>query len=144
VAGELKPNPMEPPPPPPVVTKEEYAKRLEEVAKKQIGELLERYRVAYEGRNFEGLRETFPTAGKQFSDQFKELKSLQYAFAGPPKYVQLDPEAGTGLVEAQVQQTAVTFLGKRPTVNLVARITVQKRGADNQWVIASINNTVKQ
>ncbi len=125
---ELVAPPPPPKPPPPDV-----------VAKKEIEELLERYRSAYEALNFEGIRRTFPAAPDALKDQFRQIKSLQYTFSGPPKYIQLDPYAGTALLEIGVTRVAeMKSGGGKPSANLTARINVNKRGADNDWIIMSV------
>jgi hypothetical protein len=117
---------------------------MNEVARTDIEELLERYRRAYEARSFTALQQAFPTVPKGIENQFKQIRSLKYTFTGAPKYVQLDAFGGTAIVEIGTQQTTETSMGsKRPSIDFVERIDIRKRGADNQWIIATVNRTQK-
>jgi len=125
--------PPKPPPPP----------AMADVARKEIEALLERYRTAYEARNFEALQRAYPSVQGAIRDQFKQIRSLKYSFMGAPKYVQLDAFGGTAVVELGTQQTTEMPTGKRPPIDWVERIDLQKRGADNQWVIVSVSRSQK-
>jgi hypothetical protein len=116
---------------------------MADIAKKDIGELLERYRSAYEARNFEGLQRAYPSVPGAIRDQFKQIRSLKYDFAGAPKFVQLDAFNGTAVVEIGSTQTAEMPTGKRPPITFVETIDLQKRGADGQWVINSVKRAQK-
>ena len=125
--------PPKPPPPP----------ALADVARKEIEELLERYRRAYEARSFAGVQHAFPTVHTAVRDQFKQIRSLKYEFAGAPKYVQLDAFNGTAVIEIGSTQTSDSSLGKRAPVSFIERMVLQKRGADNQWIIESVRKEPK-
>jgi serine/threonine protein kinase len=125
--------PPKPPPPP----------AMADLARKEIEGLLERYRSAYEARNFEGVQRAFPSVPPAIRDQFKQIKSLKYDFAGAPKYVQLDAFNGTAVVEIGSTQTTEMPTGKRPPITFVETIDLQKRGADGQWVINSVRRAQK-
>jgi hypothetical protein len=125
--------PPKPPPPP----------AMADIAKKEIEALLERYRSAYESRSFEGVQRAFPSVPGAIRDQFRQIKSLKYDFAGAPKYVQLDAFNGTAVVEIGSTQTAEMPTGKRPPITFVETIDLQKRGADGQWVINSVRRAPK-
>ncbi len=125
--------PPKPPPPP----------AMADIAKKEIDQLLERYRSAYEARNFEGVQRAFPNVQGAIRDQFKQIKSLKYDFTGAPKYVQLDAFNGTAVVEIGSTQTTEMPTGKRPPITFVETIDLQKRGADGQWVINSVRRAQK-
>ncbi len=129
-------EPIAPPKPPP-------RPAMADIAKKDIGELLERYRSAYEARNFEGLQRAYPSVPGAIRDQFKQIRSLKYDFAGAPKFVQLDAFNGTAVVEIGSTQTAEMPTGKRPPITFVETIDLQKRGADGQWVINSVKRAQK-
>jgi hypothetical protein len=130
--AELVAPPKPPPPPPPA-----------EVARKEIEELLERYRRAYEARNFEALQRAYPTVQGAIRDQFRQIRSLKLAFMGEPKFLQLDWFSGKALVELATQQTTEMSTGKRPPIDWIETIDIQKRGADNEWVIASVKRAQK-
>jgi hypothetical protein len=136
---ETKPTndgPVAPPPPPPPPA-------MAEIAKKDIEQLLERYRVAYEARNFDEVKRAFPNAPAAIREQFKQIKSMKYDYAGAPKYVQLDAFNGTAVIEIGSTQTTEMGMGKRPPINWVERMDLQKRGADNTWVINSVTRSQK-
>lgn len=117
---------------------------MNDVAKKEIEALLERYRVAYAARDFAGVQRAFPTAHNAIRDQFKSLKSLKYEFAGAPKYKQLDAFTGTAVIELGSSWTMEQSLGKKTEVDWVETIDLVKRGADNQWIINSVSRTRKE
>jgi predicted Ser/Thr protein kinase len=123
-------KPAEPPPAAPTLAPDV-------VAKKAIEDTLERYRAAYEAMDFVGVREVYPTAPSQVGQQFRQFAKLEYAFAGPPKYVELDPRGGTALVEMPTKTATVLKVGGAPKREYVTRFSLLKRGADDQWVIAS-------
>ena len=115
-----------------------------EVARKEIEELLERYRAAYAARNFEGVQRAFPTVHRAIEGQFKQLRSLTYVFHGAPKYVHLDAFAGTARIEiGSTMTTENSSGGKQAPRDWVEQIDLQKRGADNQWVISSMSRQQK-
>jgi hypothetical protein len=125
---DVLPGPPPPPPPPdPRV-----------LAKKQIDEVLERFRSAYEELNYPGIVQAFPNAPTAIREQFKQIKSLQYTFAGPPQQVELDPAAGTAVVDIAVSQNTQMKVGSnRPAVNLKYRVNLHKVDAE-RWVISAI------
>jgi Divergent InlB B-repeat domain len=125
--------PPKPPPPP----------AMADVARKEIEGLLERYRSAYEARNFEGVQRAYPNVPGAIRDQFKQIKSIKYDFSGAPKYVQLDAFNGTAVVEIGSTQTTEMPTGKRPPITFVETINLQKRGADGQWIINSVSRAQK-
>ena len=125
--------PPKPPPPP----------AMADIAKKDIEQLLERYRVAYEARNFAEVKRAYPNAPAAIGEQFKQIKSIKYDFAGAPKYVQLDAFNGTAVIEIGSTQTTEMGMGKRPPISFVERIDLQKRGADSTWVINSVTRERK-
>ena len=124
---ELPEPPPPPAPPPPEV-----------IAKKEIEEVLERYRSSYENLDYRGIQSAFPNAPAVIQNQFRQIKSLQYTFAGPPEYVKLDPYAGTAVVDLSIKQTSQMKVGSgRPSVDLKNRVNLHKAG-DNRWVISSV------
>jgi hypothetical protein len=127
-------GPIAPPPPPKPLPPDV-------VARKAIEDTLERYRVAYEDLNVVGMQRVFPSAADRFKAQFQAYKDMEYSFAGPPKYVQLDPLAGTAMVEIETKQTATPKVGSRRSNDSLLRFNLKKNGADDEWIITS--STVK-
>jgi hypothetical protein len=108
------------------------------LAKKEIEEVLERYRKSYENLDYQGILSAFPNAPGVIRDQFRQIKSLQYTFAGPPEYVKLDPYAGTAVIDLAIKQTAQMKVGSgRPSVDLKNRLNLHKAG-DSRWVITAV------
>jgi hypothetical protein len=107
-------------------------------AKKDIADLLERYRNAYQALDFEALQRTYPTVHPAIRDQFNQMRSLSFVFQGTPKYVQLDAFGGTAVVEITTTISSERKSGgKGSPLQWTERINLHKRGADNQWVINS-------
>jgi hypothetical protein len=130
------PGPVPPPKPPPPPS-------MNEVARKEIADLLERYRRAFEARSFEALQRTFPTAPTAYRDQWKNLKSLKYVFMGEPKFVHLDAFGGKAIIELATQQTGEQAIGKPRPLDWTETLDLQKRGADNEWVISTVRRTAR-
>jgi hypothetical protein len=117
--------------------------QMAEVVHKEIEELLERYRRAWESRDFEALQRVWPGAPAALRTQFGAIRGLKLTFMTTPKYVQLDWFAGRAVVEIATQQTTEGPTGRRPPIDWVEVIDVQKRGTDNEWFIVSITRTPK-
>jgi hypothetical protein len=127
-------KPVEPPPPPPPPS-------LEKLAKDAIEKALETYRESYVERDYAGIKVVYPTAPQTFVQQFRQYSKIDFTYGGPPKYVSLDPRAGSALVEVQT-----TFAGARTVGGADKRagamlFSFLKRGADDDWVI--VNTRVK-
>jgi hypothetical protein len=129
-----KEKPYEPPPPPP-------APPPEQIARDAIKAALEKYRVAYEEKDYSGIRVVYPTAPTVFQTQFRQYAKIEYTYGGEPKFVNLDVRGGAAIVEVPT-----TFAGTRPVGGAdkrggVTRFSFLKRGADDEWVI--VNTLVK-
>jgi hypothetical protein len=73
------------------------------IARDAIMQVLERYRMAYEQRNLDGLKQVYPTAPQNYINglryAFKDYKSLEYTFTADPEFLHVDPALGMATVK---------------------------------------------
>ena len=92
------PDAPRPPPPPPISP--------ETLAKKDILQVLEEFRKAYEGLDLKGIQRNYPSAPiARLKSGFDSYKSLKYAFEGPPEFVDVDPSRGVATAKVKVLLT---------------------------------------
>jgi hypothetical protein len=109
-AGPLTEDPLKPsspkeiveaprPAPPPPISPEV-------LAKKDILQVLEEYRKAYENLDLKGIQRNYPSAPiESLKRGFDSYKSLKYAFEGPPEFVDVDPSRGVATVKVKTLLT---------------------------------------
>jgi serine/threonine protein kinase len=119
-----------PPPPPPVAPEVE--------AKADIAKVLERYRLANEARDFNAVKQVWPSVHENVGAMWKDLSELQFKFAGEPK-IELQLPKGLALVEVATKITEIRGRDKRQR-QTIATIIMTKVNAANRWVITSVNH----
>ena len=106
----------------------------EAIAKEDIQTLLEAYRKAYESRDVERIKRVYPAApASNLSYFFKQVKSLEYKYTGPPEYVDLNPALGDATVKIGALVTPENKGPKSDPMKLANTFTL-KRQAGN-WTI---------
>jgi hypothetical protein len=76
------------------------------LAKKDILQVLEEYRKAYENLDLKGIQRNYPSAPiESLKRGFDSYKSLKYAFEGPPEFVDVDPSRGVATVKVKTLLT---------------------------------------
>jgi hypothetical protein len=119
-------------PPPPVRTPTE-------LATKEITTVLQAYREAHSRMDVDGMKRQFPSVDvPRFQQQFRDLKSLTYAFAGDPK-LELDLERGraTAVVDVKTENESKAGKKQKP-VESKATFLLQRVGITDQWHIELI------
>ena len=119
-------------PPPPVGTPTE-------LATKEITAVLHAYRDAHSRMDVSGMKKLFPSVDvPRFEQQFRDLKSLTYAFAGDPK-LELDLERGkaTAIVDVKTENESKAGKKQKP-VESKATFLLQRVGITAQWYIELI------
>ena len=127
----------------PVGSAEEPGKPVREVitreaaSRKLIDETLQRYLAAYGKLDYQDLRSVYPNAPPAVRAQLAQYESLDYSFAGPPKYVEFDPDAGSAQIELEFKQVFKPKVGGVPPPN-EGRVTFRLHRLHNDdWVIDS-------
>jgi tRNA A-37 threonylcarbamoyl transferase component Bud32 len=127
----------------PVGSAEEPGKPVREVitreaaSRKLIDETLQRYLAAYGKLDYQDLLTVYPTAPRVIRNQLAQYEALDYSFAGPPKYVTFDPDAGAALIELEFKQVFKPKVGGAPPPN-EGRVTFRLHRLHNDdWVIDS-------
>jgi hypothetical protein len=128
-----------PPEPPPPLSPAE----LEKLAKEDIQEVLEDYRLAYERRDFERMRRVYPNAPPQWRSTFNQFKSIQYTYTGAPRYVDLDAIGGSAVVEVGFSQMSQPKAGGGQKGGGTLRISLQKRGSEGDWIVTASTTIAK-
>jgi serine/threonine protein kinase len=106
----------------------------EAIAKEDIQTLLEAYRKAYESRDVERIKRVYPAApASNLSYFFKQVKSLEYKYTGPPEFVDLNPALGDATVKIGALVTPENKGPKSDPMKLANTFTL-KRQAGN-WSI---------
>jgi hypothetical protein len=119
-------------PPPPVRTPTE-------LATKEITTVLFAYRDAHSRMDVDAMKRQFPSVDvPRFQQQFRDLKSLTYAFAGDPK-LELDLERGraTAVVDVKTENESKAGKKQKP-VESKATFLLQRIGITDQWHIELI------
>ena len=119
-------------PPPPVRTPTELATR-------EITTVLNAYRDAHSRMDVDGMKRQFPSVDvPRFQQQFRDLKTLTYAFAGDPK-LELDLERGraTAIVDVKTENESKAGKKQKP-VESKATFLLQRIGITDQWHIELI------
>lgn len=99
--------------------------------KKEIEEVLERYRAAYEARDAAGIKEVYPRAPQAFVEHLKSIKSITLAFKAKT-WARLEVDqtgAGTASVTVMLEQ-------KRIPPSLRNRVTFTlRKSTTGRWEI---------
>lgn len=124
-------------PPPPVRTPTE-------IATTEVTALLQDYRDAHSRMDLPAMKRLFPSVDvPRFEQQFRDLKSLKYAFAGDPK-LELDLERGRATVVVDVKTENESKAGKKQKpVESKATFLLQRIGMTPQWHIQLIKYEAK-
>ena len=120
--GVLPPKAADPTPP-------------EVTAKEKIQDLLAEYCAAYDKLALEALRLVYPKAPNILRDQFRQYKTMQCTFTGPPEYKELDAINGTAKLEVGVKQAYELRVGGEKTSNVVATMILNRPEGRGPWVI---------
>jgi serine/threonine protein kinase len=136
----LKPEPSAPepevrraPPPPPLAP--------EVLAKKDIQQVLEEYRKAYEALDLKGIQRNYPGAPVEgLKRAFDSFRSLKYTFEGPPEFVDVDPSRGVATVKAKVLVAPESKVGSQKPFRREETFSLENRSGiwvirDNKFVI---------
>lgn len=107
-------------------------------AKADIAKVLERYRLANEARDFNAVKQVWPSVHENVGAMWKDLSELQFKFAGEPK-IELQLPKGLALVEVATKITEIRGRDKRQR-QTIATIIMTKVNAANRWVITSVNH----
>jgi serine/threonine protein kinase len=135
------------PPPPPSVGKDDTSGSLvppappapvppAELAKSEIGDVLERYRKAYIARDFNALRQVWPSAHENVGKMLRDLTEVRFEFVGEPKLeLQLPQGTGTAVLTTKITEFKGRAKSQRDTI---ATIKLSKVNNANRWVILSV------
>jgi hypothetical protein len=110
-----------------------------ELATGEITSVLNAYRDAHSRMDVDGMKRQFPSVDvARFQQQFRDLKTLTYAFAGDPK-LELDLERGraTAIVDVKTENESKAGKKQKP-VESKATFLLQRIGITDQWHIELI------
>jgi hypothetical protein len=112
----------------------------EGIAKDAIQRLLEAYRGAYERRDLGAIKGVYPTASEGFLNglkyAFKDYKSLEYTYTGPPEFLDLNPALGTAIVKVPALSKPEYKGPGSPPQKQVNQFTLKRH--DDKWSIAHL------
>jgi serine/threonine protein kinase len=110
------------------------------IAKDAIQRLLEAYRAAYEQRDLEAIKRVYPAASGGFMNglkyAFKDYKSLEYTYTGPPEFLELNPALGTAIVKIPTLSKPEYKGPGSPPQKQVNQFTLKRH--DDKWSIAQL------
>jgi serine/threonine protein kinase len=112
----------------------------EAIAKEDISKVLEAYRVAYEHRDVPGIQRVYPTASEKFINglryAFKDYKSLEYTYTGPPDFIELEPGMGTATVKIPSLAKAEYKGPSSPPQKQINQFSLKRR--EDVWTITDL------
>jgi serine/threonine protein kinase len=112
----------------------------EGIAKDAIKLVLEQYRAAYEQRNLQDIKRVYPGASDAFMNglkyAFKDYKSLEYTYTGPPEFLDLNPALGTAIVKVPAQSKPEYKGPGQPAQKQINQFTLKRH--DDTWSIAQL------
>jgi hypothetical protein len=104
-------------------------------AKEQIQDVLTQYCAAYDQLALESLRKIYPKAPNILRDQFRQYKTMQCTFTGPPEYKELDAIHGTARLQVGVKQAYDLRVGGEKTSDLTAIMILTRPEPRGPWLI---------
>jgi hypothetical protein len=115
-----------PPPPPPISP--------ETLAKKDIQQVLEEFRKAFEQRDLKGVQRNYPSAPVEgLKRAFDSYNSLKYAFEGPPEFVDVDPSRGVATVKVKTLLTPEAKAGSQKPFRREETFALENRSG--VWIV---------
>lgn len=107
--------------------------------------MLEKYLAAYNKLSYAELKTVYINAPPSIRSQLDAYRSMEYSFAGDPKFLSLeaDERSGTATIELAYKQAVQAKIGApQKTEGIV--VFQAHRGANNDWVIDSAKPTPKK
>jgi serine/threonine protein kinase len=120
------PEAPRPAPPPPISP--------ETLAKKDIQQVLEEFRKAFEQRDLKGVQRNYPSApAAGLKRAFDSYNSLKYAFEAPPEFVDVDPSRGVATVKVKTLLTPEAKAGSQKPFRREETFDLENRSG--VWII---------
>lgn len=126
---------QEAPVPPPI--------SAEDQAKGEIARTLKAYTEAYKDRDATAVRRVFPGVPQAITQQLGDVKAIAACAFGTLEYAELNPEAGTAVIEAPWTLVQDMKVGGQKKVETIARVRMSRPAPRADWRIDSVTHRPK-
>jgi serine/threonine protein kinase len=111
-------------------------------AQGEIEKVLRAYSAAYQNLDFPAIQRVWPTVPNLIRTQLRGYDTLEYGYAGPFDYKELDSDAGRAIVEVPVKQAYRMKVGQKGELEGKLRFSMHRR--DDDWLIGSAQFEAKK